>query len=686
MAAQRLKKYFSIPIGQLRILHGKPAVGQGIDAFEILGLGRYQRVHEEVAPRRHGPDGFLGLGIGLAAHRGIGRDQTCLDQLVHFLIGEKPEIGKGGREALGCQERPDAPVRVTRGRGPAAESDEGYLVGIVRPVGFELVVETRDIHRLDLAGDADLLELLLNHLRGAQPVGGIRGQEHDLEPIFMAGFLHQGLGLGEIVGPRALLLVELEVGGDDGIGFRGGAAPGDADDGLLVQGVIDGLAHALIGKGRIAGVQDHVALDDGGPLDDVDLGVGLDHLEHLGRHGVDVVGLAGAQHGHPGPAFRDRAEGDGVDLHRAPPVVGVLLDLHRVGNPLPEDEGAGPDGVFAHLVPVLGDGGGAQDQGPRVGDGVDKGAEGLVQNELDGCIVDDDQFLDRFHQAAAFQFSAHQAGDVHAHGFGVERGAVVKFDAFAQLEGELGGGVVEGAAFSQKGDHIQILVESHEPFEHRLLDGAGIGVRGVVGVQGLRRGFGCVDDVLRSAEGRRGQHRQAQQNQKQSLRNHGFPPFRRGLMRVRVSFGVCGCCFVVGAASSRDRNFGFFGIRAYLGWKPLPPGWPPMPTRGTRPSFILRGWRHTATMCPGDTSSYRSRGGGSPTFRIGLGSPRQHAEIGSAAGIGNGYRRQQLPGVWVLRVFKYLAAAAHLHDLPEIHDRHAVAHRSTTAMSCEMKI
>ncbi len=178
-------------------------------------------------------------------------------------------------------------------------------------------------------------------------------------------------------------------------------------------------------------------------------------------------------------------------------------------------KGPVPTGFLLHLIPVFGDGGRAHHQGARMGDGVDEGAEGLVQNELDGGIVDDDQFLDRLHQAAAFVFSAHQPGDVHPHGLGVKRRAVMEFDAFAQLEGELGGGAVESVAFGQQGNHLQILVKTHEALQHGLLDGAGIGVRCVMGVQGLRRGFGCVDDVLRRAEGR------GLTGAEQSSANHG---------------------------------------------------------------------------------------------------------------------------------------------------------------------
>ena len=155
-----------------------------------------------------------------------------------------------------------------------------------------------------------------------------------------------------------------------------------------------------------------------------------------------------------------------------------------------------------------------------MGHGVDKGAEGLVQPEGNGVGVVDDQFLHRLHEAGTLVVSGHEPRDVHANGFGIKGGSVVERDSLSEREGELGGGIVEAVTFGQKRDQVEILVESHEPLHHGPLDGAGVGVRGVVRIEGFCRRIRCVDDVLSCSERRPGHHEKAEGGTCQAFEFH----------------------------------------------------------------------------------------------------------------------------------------------------------------------
>ncbi len=141
---------------------------------------------------------------------------------------------------------------------------------------------------------------------------------------------------------------------------RADAVGHDGDDGVLVGGVVQRLAHLDVGE-RVVGAALQLGPDvevavghlGGGEQLHVELGVGLELLDAAEGHEFGAVEFARLHLEHAGRVVGQDLEGDAVEVGQRlavralAPVVRVLDELHLLA-PAPghEGEGAGADGVF----------------------------------------------------------------------------------------------------------------------------------------------------------------------------------------------------------------------------------------------------------------------------------------------------------------------------------------------------
>ena len=177
------------------------------------------------------------------------------------------------------------------------------------------------------------------------------------------GLLEQLLGLGRavlvalevlVVAPQRRRL-ELRRG-------QAGAAVQRVDDRLPVDGVGEGLAHALVLELLHLVVEGDVAGGVGRAQQHLQVGVALHHRHVVGVEALHAVDLAGLERAQPLRVVLDVAHDHALDLGLHAPVVGVRLQHHfLVRLPLDELEGSGAHRVLAELRPPLLDGGRARD-------------------------------------------------------------------------------------------------------------------------------------------------------------------------------------------------------------------------------------------------------------------------------------------------------------------------------------
>jgi len=123
-------------------------------------------------------------------------------------------------------------------------------------------------------------------------------------------------------------------------------------------------------------------------LEEIHLGAALELGDEVGGHADDQIDGAGEQLGEPRLVLDDRAVDDPIELDRAAPVVGVLLDDDLLP-PLPAHvaEGARGHGVERVVGAPLPDGGGAHDGGGAGGEDGEEGRARLLQHEAHGGVI-----------------------------------------------------------------------------------------------------------------------------------------------------------------------------------------------------------------------------------------------------------------------------------------------------------
>ena len=168
------------------------------------------------------------------------------------------------------------------------------------------------------------------------------------------------------------------------------------DQGLLVDGVAERLAHPGVLQPGLFGVEREVAHVHARPLDDRDLRVLLDQADGIRVEVVGDVHRAGLQGHQARRGLGDGLENDLVHLGLLAPVVVVAFehDLVVLG-PAHEFEGPGAHRVLADLVLVLGHGLGREDRAEPERQVVQQRGVGFFGDQGDGIVVDDLDLLHR---------------------------------------------------------------------------------------------------------------------------------------------------------------------------------------------------------------------------------------------------------------------------------------------------
>ena len=196
---------------------------------------------------------------------------------------------------------------------------------IVVAVGVHVLQPSGELHVVDLQVDADGLELALELVAelGAVHVGVGEGQVQRLR-LGVSGLLHELLGLGHVMRVQAaqILVTGIDLGDRTAEGGVHAAARGD--DLLMVDGVSDGLADALVGELVVGHVEGEHEL--------VGTVTGLDHIVRILAERIGKGGGDGRKHLHV-------AALEGVDA-------GVLVRQE------PDDHVLGPRLVLG--APILG--------------------------------------------------------------------------------------------------------------------------------------------------------------------------------------------------------------------------------------------------------------------------------------------------------------------------------------------
>ncbi|MDT4843591.1 hypothetical protein FQZ97_775250 [compost metagenome] len=282
--------------------------------------------------------------------------------------------------------------------------------------------------------------------------------QRGLEAVRVAGFLEQRARLGRVIRPRAQLLRKVDARRHHALGRHGVASKGHLGERVLVDRVVDGLAHLGVVERLDRGVQAQVALDNRRRRDQLDLGAVLQHRGLLERDAEGKVRLAGLHDGRARVVVDHRLPGDAVDLRVAGlPVAGELLALQVIGLlPLDELERAGADRVEGNLLAVLLQRGRRDHHRRRMRQHVDERRERLLQRDLDG---------------------------------GIEGGAVVELDALLQLDGIDQAILADVIAVGQHVDQLHVLVHAEQALVERF---AGRLRQRVVRVVRVQRGEGGI--------------------------------------------------------------------------------------------------------------------------------------------------------------------------------------------------
>ena len=225
------------------------------------------------------------------------------------------------------------------------------------------------------------------------------------------------------------------------------------------------------------------------------------------------MGFARAQHRDAGGIFRNRLEGEAVNLGETLlPVVGVLDDVENFRRVVfIKNEGARAARMEGEFLARILLNGARADHGARsVSELVDEGREGLVERKADRIGVDDlrlrNVVVERI-AAKGVRFIRH-AVEVRLHGVGLEFRAVVEFDAFFKRDGVYETVVAHLVAFSEDIVELHVLVEAEKAFIHGLRGAVGKRVARIVGVHRREGGGNGNGHFLRSSGlgGKTGEH------------------------------------------------------------------------------------------------------------------------------------------------------------------------------------
>ena len=254
---------------------------------------------------------------------------------------------------------------------------------------------------------------------------------------------------------------------------------------------------------------------------------------------------APVQLGQPRLVLDDRAVDHALELHGAAPVRRVLLQ-HDLLAALPrhELEGPGADGVRRIVGAVFADGGRTHDRGGARGEHRQERGARLLEHELHGERVDGLHGLHVAEEVVGEGILAELGGrmlgidlalDRELHGLGVERGAVVKGDALAQLEHVVQAVPGHGPRLGQAGDDLRALVgEGDERLHHAAAHAVGVEIGHLCGIEIDGLGHEADDERAGRLRGA-GHHREEQQRRHQ--REHATD--RRHRDAHRDLLGIC---------------------------------------------------------------------------------------------------------------------------------------------------
>ena len=247
---------------------------------------------------------------------------------------------------------------------------------------------------------------------------------------------------------------------------RAEAARSAVDDRLAVDGMRDRLAHLELVEGRllVVGRQDRLAL--GRADHHLEARIGLDLRQRVAELEIGQrLHVARKQRRHGRRGVGNDAELGLVERHRIAPVAVRLDDRDRRAlGPVVELERPGADRLF--LVGL----GRFRRHDHRVAPAhiVEEGALRVLQRHLHGGRVDDLDCVDRRKQAflRVGRVLGARAVEREFHVVGVEVGAVVEFDAGAQLERVDLAVVGNRPAFGQRRQHFAARADAGQALEH----------------------------------------------------------------------------------------------------------------------------------------------------------------------------------------------------------------------------
>eukprot|EP01022_Parablepharisma_sp_SALTPOND_P030360 TRINITY_DN760_c2_g5_i1.p1 TRINITY_DN760_c2_g5~~TRINITY_DN760_c2_g5_i1.p1 ORF type:complete len:1316 (-),score=509.04 TRINITY_DN760_c2_g5_i1:3474-7421(-) len=643
---------------QFDVLEFNRLVRHHVDTLEVLVASVEQLFGHQEGPRGVLPDFLLGVLVQgflvLAFGQGQGLGDVGID-LVVLVVGG---VVQTRREGFRRQQRTQCPVGFAGGRRPADVEQTHRRGGRVLPA-FHTFHALAGFQGLDLGLDADLRQLLLQELDdlygGAMGVGR---PQFGFETVGVAGFGQQGLGLLHVIRPGAGLEGVVHALRHHTFHRGGITVEGNLDQCLLVDGVVDGLAHLRVIEGLLLGVHRHVTLDDGRRSHHIQVGLALQQIGLLVGQRIGELRLAGLHHGRAGVVVDHRLPDDLVNLGVARlPVTIEFLDLDVVGLlPLDELEGTCADRVEGNvLVAVLLQRSRRNHHRRRVGQHVDEGRERLLQDDLDGVVVQDFGLGDTVEEVVALQLVV-RVGDAVEHGLdgiGLEHGTVLELHALLEADGVLQAILADQVAFSQHRNELHVLVET----EQALVEGLGHGQRErVVGVVGVQRGEGGIHrqrhglgregvrcgELQRGTQGGDSQPFGGRHSLLSCCCRHVVSPDQQSEVGTTQWFYCADCIFYNMKTGRRSERAG----NTVLGYK--------VPGSNFLQGFYLGLIAHQPDRA-GDLVG------------------QQLLAMLAQRRVGNGDGRHQLARIGMLRVLEDGAARADLDDLAQVHHRHAVA-------------
>ena len=311
------------------------------------GIGRLVQEHDG----SRGAVAFLNLLVLGGAGSGVGFLLRLREHLVHALVPPLRMLrmdvrvpGGVGRDLAG----------VGNVVGPRGGAHGEVLRAVAGGAGGV-------VHQVDAQLDADLSPHLLDD---GQVVGLVRvagqGQHGGLEPAGEPGLRQQGARLGRVVLVKLLAREQRRRGGHEGAHRLAQAQRGDADHRVLVDGVVQRLAHLGVRHGvglavLVGRAREHRQIGDagGGPQLHAQRRVRLQLLDPGVRHELRAVDLPGLELQQPGGVVGNDGELKLVEVRqrlavlRLLPVVRVAPQRHRnAALPGGQHERAGADRVL----------------------------------------------------------------------------------------------------------------------------------------------------------------------------------------------------------------------------------------------------------------------------------------------------------------------------------------------------